>query len=178
MGEQPNPYAPPLAETDYDARFVGEGGGLRREGDLIVIPVLGVSFPPRCVVCNQPAQNRLRRKLYWPPPGYYALICLGWIFYLVAALIVRKNAQFEVGLCEAHAARRRNGILLGWLGVPACLVGAAALADSSLPAMIALLIVAFGSTVGGLLMVRVVRASRIQDGLAWLKVGRPFLDSL
>src|SRR4051812_35333996 len=178
MDEQPNPYAPPRAETDFVARLSGSDQVLRREGDRVVIPVLGASFPPRCVVCNEPAQHRLRRKLWWHPPGYYALICVGWIIYLIVAMIVRKSAAFEIGVCDAHAARRRNVILLGWLGVPACIVAGALLVDPA-PALGTLLFfAAFGLLVASLILVRLVSASRIQDGFAWIKVGRPFLDSL
>jgi len=140
--------------------------------------VLGASFPPRCVICNEPGQHRLARKLWWHPPGYYALICVGWIIYLIVALIVRKSAAFEIGLCDAHAGRRRSGILLGWLGVPACIIGGLLLVDSApVPAMI-LFCVSLGVLIASLVMIRLVTASRIQDGFAWLKVGRPFLDSI
>jgi hypothetical protein len=178
MDEQPNPYAPPQAETDFGARLAGSDQVLRREGDLLVIPVLGASFPARCVMCNQPGQHRLGRKLWWHPPGYYALICIGWLIYAIVALIVRKSATFEVALCDAHAGRRRNGILLGWLGVPACIIGGLVLIDSAPTLAIVLFFVAFGLLVTSLVMIRLVTASRIQDGFAWLKVGRPFLDSI
>ncbi|HXK16390.1 MAG TPA: hypothetical protein VNG33_01200, partial [Polyangiaceae bacterium] len=130
MDEQPNPYAPPLADTDFGVRLGGSDQVLRREGDLLVIPALGASFPPRCVLCNEPGQHRLGRKLWWHPPGYYALICLGWLIYAIVAMIIRKSAVFEIALCDAHAARRRTGILLGWLGVPACIIGGVVLLDS------------------------------------------------
>src|SRR5882724_5694698 len=171
MDEQPNPYAPPRAETDFAARLPGSDQVLRREGDLVVIPVLGASFPPRCVVCNEPGQHRLRRKLWWHPPGYYALICVGWVIYAIVAMIVRKSADFEIGLCDVHVARRRNAILLGWLGVPACIVGGALLIDSTPVLATLLFFVAFGLLVTSLILVRLVTASRIQDGSAWIKVG-------
>ncbi len=178
MDQQPNPYAAPRAETDLDPRFGGVGAALRREGDLLVVPTLGASFPPRCVICNQPAQRRLRRKLFWHPPGYYALICIGALIYVIAAMIVRKSAAFEVGLCDEHLARRRNGIILGALGAPLCFVAGIVVVDR-LPAMTLVLIaVAFGLLVASLLMARVVTAARIQDNFAWIKVGKPFLESI
>ena len=123
MDQQPNPYAAPRAETDLAPSLAGSGAALRREGNLLVVPTVGASFPPRCVICNQPAQRRLRRKLFWHPPGYYALICIGALIYVIAAMIVRKSAEFEVGICEEHSARRRNAILLGAIGAPLCFVG-------------------------------------------------------
>jgi hypothetical protein len=176
--QQPNPYAPPRAETDFAVGLAGPYQVLRREGEFVVIPVLGASFPPRCVVCNEPGQHRLRRKLWWHPPGYYALICVGWVIYAIVAMIVRKSADFEIGLCDAHLARRRNAILLGWLGVPACIAAGALLIDLAPALATMLFIVSFGLLVTSLVMVRLVSASRIQDGTAWIKVGRPFLDSL
>ena len=178
MNHDLNPYAPPRADADVPSTF-GSGEGLRREGQLILIPAAGASFPPRCVICNQPAHTRLRRKLFWHPPGYYALLCVGALIYVIAAMIVRKSASFEVGLCDAHTTRRRAGIILGWVGVPLLLALAVALADSSSGLFSAILsFAAFGVLVAALLMVRIVTAARIADGYAWIRVGRPFLDSI
>jgi hypothetical protein len=179
MSDQPNPYAPPLADSDFGTpSFGGASGGLQREGDLLLIPAMGVSFPPRCVVCNQPGHHRLKRTLYWHPPAYYLIICAGWLFYVIVALIVRKSASFEIGLCDEHAARRRNGILIGWLGGVGCLVAGIALIETSPALMLVLVVAAFAAMIGGLLMARTVQPARIRDGWAWIKVGRPFLDSL
>lgn len=173
----PNPYAPPRFESDL-AVMPAAGQGLRREGDLAVIPVQGAIFPPRCVVCNAPAEKRMRRKLYWHPPAIYALLCLGALFYVIGALIVRKKAEFEIGVCGEHAARRRNGLLIGWLGAPLGLILAVALVEQS-PALIGLgLLVFLGALVAAILMVQLVTAKRIDERQAWLKVGRPFLDSI
>jgi hypothetical protein len=178
MSDQSNPYAPPRADIDFHAGFGGSGAYLRREGDLVVIPVQGAVFPPRCVVCNSPANHRLRRKLYWHPPGYYALICIGVLIYAVVALIVRKSTEFEVGLCDEHSGRRRTWILLGWLGVPACFVGAILLAQTAPELMLLGMLVAFGLMIAAIVMVNFVTVRRIDGGQAWIKVGRRFLDSL
>lgn len=178
MDQQPNPYAAPRAETDLEPRFAGLGAALRREGNLLVVPALGASFPARCVLCNQPAQRRLRRKLFWHPPGYYALICIGALIYVIAAMIVRKSAEFEVGVCDEHAARRRNGIIAGALGAPLCFIAGMLLVDRVPALTLVLIALAFGLLVFSLLRARVVTASRIQDGFAWIKVGQPFLDSI
>ncbi len=178
MDQQPNPYAAPRAETDLDPRLGGGGAALRREGNLLVVPTLGASFPPRCVICNQAAQRRLRRKLFWHPPGYYALICIGALIYVIAAMIVRKSAEFEVGLCDEHSARRRNGIILGAVGTPLLFVGGIGVIDRVPILSLVLMVAAFGLLVASLLMARVVTAARIQDGFAWIKVGKPFLDSI
>jgi uncharacterized membrane protein YecN with MAPEG domain len=181
MNQLPNPYAPPSPQADGDSSYgmpFAAASGLRREGELIVIPVLGAAFPPRCVVCNEAAVKRLKRNLFWHPPGYYALVFLGWIIYLVAAMIVRKRAQFEVGLCQEHVARRRNGMLLGWLGSILCFVGAIALAQKAPVVAIVLGLALVGCMVAGAIMARVVTAKRIDKQFAWLKFGQPFVDSI
>jgi hypothetical protein len=173
-----NPYAPPKAEPGADPRFFGTAEGLRREGDLLVIPVHGARFPDRCVICNQPSVKRLMRKVYWHPQILYLLICTGVLIYAIVSLIVRKMASFEVGLCDAHAKRRRNGILLGWLGFFGCLVATVAVADRAPALMFVFLIGMIALPVVGVVMVQVVTPKRIDSVNAWLKVGRPFLDSL
>lgn len=178
MDQQPNPYAAPRAESDLEPRFAGTGAALRREGNFLVVPTLGASFPPRCVLCNLPAQRRLRRKLFWHPPGYYALICIGALIYVIAAMIVRKSAEFEVGICDEHSARRRNGIIIGAVGAPLCFIAGMLLVDR-LPALALVLIaLSIAALVFSIVRARVVTARRIQDGFAWIRVGQPFLDSI
>lgn len=178
MGDQPNPYAPPRQESDYFPLQAAPAGSLRREGDLVVCSSRGAVFPPRCVICNQPAVHRLRRKLYWHPPGYYLIICAGALFYVIAALIVRKSAELELGLCDGHRARRRHGILLGWIGVPLSFVGGVVLADFMPELMLLSWLVAFACLIAAVLMVQLVQPRRIDETTAWLKVGKPFLESL
>lgn len=173
----PNPYAPPRSESDALAMPGAGQARLYREGELLVIPVRGAVFPHRCVVCNAPAEKRLKRKLYWHPPGIYALLCLGALVYVIGALITRKNAEFDMGICQEHATRRRNGMLIGWSGV-ALLIVLIALTEHSpiLPIVGAVLFLA--AVITAVLMVQLVTAKRIDDRQAWLKVGRPFLDSM
>ena len=169
-----NYYAPPTTDTS----FTPSVGTIHREGNAVVVPAQGASLPPRCVRCNQPASKRLLRRLYWHHPALYLLILVGICVYLIPALIVRKKAIVEVGLCQQHANRRLVGILLGWLGFLVSLGVFVATVDSYptvggvfMLAMIALPIV-------GLLMARVVVATRIDNHQAWLKTGRPFLESI
>lgn len=122
MKDEQNPYAPPRPiEDERPARAPSWGAapsseGAWREGDLCVVPRLGGEMPDRCVVCNRDTDFKLRRTLWWHPPGYYLLICAGWLVYIIAALIVRKSATVEVGLCEEHRRRRENGVTLMWVG--------------------------------------------------------------
>ena len=177
-----NPYAPPSLQADGEPALgtsLGYGGGLRREGDLVVIPVAGAAFPPRCVMCNEPAVSRLKRRLFWHPQGYYALIFIGWLVYAIVAMIVRKSARFEVGLCQQHVERRRNGMLIGWIGSIACLIAAIASGVAEYPLLAVLFgLGCLGSIIAGAVMVRVVTAKRIDKQYAWLKFEKAFLDSI
>ena len=84
--------------------------------DRLLVMSQGAELPDRCVKCNAPAHGqRLRRKLYWHSPYIYLLILLNLLIYVIVAMIVRKRAQVEVGLCEPHRSQRRLAIGLGWL---------------------------------------------------------------
>jgi hypothetical protein len=178
MSQPTNPYAPPSFDANEDPRLAGSSQAIRREGDAVVIPVIGARFPDRCVVCNQPATKRLSRKLYWHSPYLYGLIVIALLIYAIVALIVRKTAQFEIGLCDAHAKRRIYGMLIAWLGFFGGLVATIAVADRAPAMMLVTMLVMIASPIVGILMTQVVTAKRIDDRYAWLKVGRPFLDSL
>jgi hypothetical protein len=180
MSDSQNPYAAPSADTDFARPHAGSEDGVYRDGQFLVIPAHGAGLPARCVVCNAPAQARLVRKLYWHPPGYYVLIFISALVYVVVAMIVRRRAHFELSLCDQHARRRRYGILLGWLGSIVCFGALIATAASNTNSAIPYLLLVFGfvgSLVGGILLARVVSAHRIDKQHAWLRVGRPFLDS-
>jgi len=180
MSDSHNPYAAPSADTDFERPRGGSEDGVHRDGLFLVIPAHGAALPARCVVCNAPGQARLVRKLYWHPPGYYVLIFISALVYVVVAMIVRKRAHFELWLCDQHARRRRNGLWLGWLGSIVCFGALMAAAGSNTNSAIPYLLLIFafvGSLVGGILLTRVVSAHRIDKHRAWLRVGRPFLDS-
>jgi hypothetical protein len=181
MSSSPNPYAAPSAETDFEPLVPGGSeSGVYRDGMFLVIPVQGASLPMRCVKCNAPAHTRLKRKLYWHPPGYFLLIFASAIIYVIVAMIVRRRAHFELGLCDRHALRRRTGILLGWLGAGACVMGVFAIGALHLKSPLVPLVLGLGLVacpIIGLVLARVVSAQRIDKQRAWLKVGRPFLES-
>jgi hypothetical protein len=183
MSSSQNPYAAPSADADADSERLILGGsdyGVRREGSYLVIPAHGTSLPRRCVVCNAPGGTRLLRKLYWHPSAYYLLILVGVLFYAIAAVIVRKRAHFELGLCDQHARRRRNGILIGWLGTLASVVGLIALDAAGIKSAVPMVLLGLSLVacpIIGFRMAQIVSAYRIDKQNAWLRVGRPFLDS-
>jgi hypothetical protein len=102
------PYATP-AQFELEA-------GVCRDGKNLVIPI-GVPVPPRCVKCNEPAEPKYSkgRNYYWHPPAVYLLLIFpGVLIYAIVAMIFRKIAKVEVGLCPVHGKRRRNRILMAW----------------------------------------------------------------
>ena len=84
-----------------------------------------VELPYRCVICNAPSHTRLRQRLSWHKPGWYALIPVGLLVYWIAARAASKDAFVAYSLCDTHAHQRKrrmsiSGIVagagaLGWL---------------------------------------------------------------
>ncbi len=176
-----NPYAPPADVGPGSGRSVGsDGTNAVRQGDVAVFPVHGSALPDRCVVCNAPAGGyRLRKTFYWHHPAIYLAILAGALIYVILAMVVRKSARVELGLCEAHRARRRNGLILAWSGMAVGLVGLLAGAAYGSGAMaIGGFVVLVALPIVGSLMARAAYPTRIDDRWVWLKVGRPFLDGL
>lgn len=109
-----NPYAAPTAKVGRSPLMGGPG--LWREGNRLVMRK-DAELPDRCVRCNEPAHGyRLKRRLSWHHPAFYLFLLFNLIIYVIVALIVRKTAKIEVGLCEAHVRARTRAILVGWLG--------------------------------------------------------------
>ena len=89
--------------------------GVSRSGKVLVA-AKGAAFPDRCVKCNAPVNGfRLKRNLYWYPPYVLLLIVLSLLIGLIVAMIVRKNARVEIGLCELHRSKRVRSMVIGAL---------------------------------------------------------------
>jgi hypothetical protein len=110
-----NPYAAPQfgGPLPHSAEA---NGGVWRDGIVLVMHKQAV-LPDRCVKCNESVNGlRLKRKLSWHHPALYLMIFFpGLLFYAIVALIVRKTARIDVGICERHRSRRRIGIAVAWL---------------------------------------------------------------
>jgi hypothetical protein len=75
-------------------------------------------LPDRCIKCNQPAHGyRLKRKLFWHNSFIYLLIFFNILIYAIVASLTGKKATIEVGLCETHQRKRKQGIIIGWCSV-------------------------------------------------------------
>lgn len=184
MSSEQNPYeAPDISADSEKPKHQGDRRvkrGIHRSGPFLVIPARGARLPTRCVVCNEPGATRAFRKLHRHHPRYYFLLLFSPLVYLIVALMVRKQASFEMSLCASHARRRHYGFWIGWGGTLACLTGFLMLHGSGFrnsPLTLMLLLALVACPFVGMAMAKVVTAHRIDKRSAWLHVGRPFLDS-
>jgi len=139
------------------------------------------TLPDRCVKCNASAQGRrLKRSLYWHSPYIYLLILLNLIIYAIVAVIVRKRAKIEIGICDKHLSQRRVAVALGWImGLGGLALFIASLVNSWGAIALLGLLVFIGGLFVGAVKGPVVSAKRIDPQLVWLKgVCRPYLDAL
>ncbi len=79
--------------------------GVYRDGKNLIV-MRGAQLPLICVRCGQPATGGLLlRKLYWHERWIYLLLIPGVIWYIIAALMVRKTMDLAVPLCVQHRYR-------------------------------------------------------------------------
>jgi hypothetical protein len=103
-----NPYAPSKASLDSrsGAAEVTSDVSVWRDGN-VVVTLHDASLPARCVKCNAPAEPPTKeRTMYWVHPAVYLLFLAGILILLIVYLVVRKKAEVNPGLCEAHKKRR------------------------------------------------------------------------
>ena len=113
-----NPYAPSKASLAARAgkADVSSEVSVWRDGKTVVT-LHDASLPPRCVKCNEPAdQPTKERTLYWVHPAIYLLFFAGGLILLIVYLVVRKKAEVNPGLCDDHKKRRLGALAYGWLG--------------------------------------------------------------
>ena len=176
-----NPYAPPEAEIVPRNLVLSGKSDLWRDDNLLVIRK-GAELPDRCLKCDEPAEGyRLRRSLSWHPPGWYLLILVTLILYIIVALCVRWTAKIAAPFCPRHRAQRRNAILFGWLGALAG-IGLIIFGVSS-PDYAVSILVGVGlfllSLIFGVVFSQLLVPKRIDANFIWLKkVGPKFLADL
>jgi hypothetical protein len=156
------------------------GSGVWRK-DSILVMSKDAELPDRCVKCNGPAYgSRLKKRLTWHHPAIYILIFVALLIYLIVALILRKSATVQLGLCEEHKAKRRRNIWIAWLLVLLGFVGilAGATNDDVNYVLIGLLLL-FAAIIYAVVAVRIVSPSKIDDKFVWLKgVNKDYLNEL
>lgn len=155
------------------------GTGVWRVQSTLVMSK-GAQLPDRCLKCNQPTSLRLKKRLTWHHPAIYILIFVALLIYLIIALLLRKSATVELGLCEQHLAKRRRNIWITWLLVLLGFVGVFAGATNDDVSYVLfgflLLVVAI---IYAIVAVKVVAPSKIDDNFVWLKgVNKEYLNEL
>jgi hypothetical protein len=177
-----NPYAPTQASLQ-SAESVPAAGGLWRDDNRLIV-AHGATFPHRCVKCNEPSEAPQKpRKVYWHHPAIYILVFGYAILYIIVALIVRRSAEINPGLCAEHRERRALWIAIGWLGSFGGAIAAIVLAqllnlDGGLGAALAILVFFFFAILG-IVKARVLYPKRIDDRYARLMgADERFLASL
>jgi hypothetical protein len=102
------------------------------------------------------------------------------LIYLIVALIVRKAATVEIGLCHEHLAKRRRDI---WITIGLLIGGLIGLALAIGSSDGTYLLIAFplliASLIYGIVAVRVVAPAKIDHQFVWLTgVNKDYLDEL
>ncbi|MCC7011542.1 MAG: hypothetical protein IT454_03180 [Planctomycetes bacterium] len=156
-----NPYSAPRSAELPAAAGSADSSNLFTDG-VHVFAELGACFPSRCVLCNAPAELTLRRRFSWHSPWWALTILAGVLTYLIVALVVRKSMLLELGLCAAHARRRRRVILGCWI-LPVAAVGACALSSESVA-------FAFGSLAAVLALAALMIGQRFANVLTPVRI--------
>jgi hypothetical protein len=127
------------------------------------------SLPDRCIKCNAPTQNKLKRNLRWHHQALYALILLGFIPYAIFALVLGKTATVNVGLCEAHVSARKRAMLIALLLVLFSFVLFVVGIANESPALVLVGMLLFlGGVIFGVLKTKVVVPQKIDNEYVWL----------
>ena len=155
-------------------------GSLWRSGNVVVSVKNGSVFPDRCLKCNAPTNGKLmRRTLYWYPPWVIIVLIASVLIGLIVAMIVRKTAVVEIGICDAHRKKRIRNITIGTVLMIACLILLiiSAINESGIGAIFSL--VGFIAGIVFLVMARLLTVQKIDDNHVWIKGAcQPYLSSL
>lgn len=88
--------------------------GVYRDGKNLIV-MRGAELPPICFRCGQAATGGfVRTKAYWHERWIYLLLIPGVIWYLIAALFVRKRMDLGIPLCVQHRFRYQQ---LRWASI-------------------------------------------------------------
>jgi len=144
-------------------------GGIWRDQKILVM-AKDAPLPDYCVKCNSPAHGfRLKRNLSWHPPALYVIILFAWLAYLIAALVIRKQATVYIGLCQEHVQKRKQLLAAGWISFGIGILGAGVAFESSYLGVGLLGILWTIIAIGWLAVVgKMVNVKKIDDRFVWL----------
>lgn len=171
-----NPYASPMSPIEVVGPPPSPGNAWG-SGQILVV-AHNSNLPGKCIKCNESLKlKRKRLNLAWISPWYYILLFFALLLFVIVALILQKKMQVELCLCSAHRSKRRNAILVGWLGtlggIALIVVGAAADNGGTPYAIIGGLVLFWVTLFYGVLRSRIVWPQRIDKTYAWLKGASP-----
>lgn len=146
----------------------------------ILVMTKEAPLPGRCVKCNAYTEERLKRKLTWHHPALYLLIFASILIYAIVAMVLRKTATVDVGLCPEHLAARKKSLAITWgLGLLSVGCFAVPFLTEDLTAVFLGIALIFATAIYGIVTLRVVVPTRIDDQLVWLKgVNADYLQEL
>jgi len=170
-----NPYTAPQSDILAIPKHLDDREWLWQDGSRLVIRK-GAELPDRCLKCNLPAEGyRLKRTLSWHRPGWFLLVLISPIIYIIVALCVRWTAKVSAPFCPRHRSMRRRAIALGWLGSLAG-IGLVILGASSPDYAIVIVVgvcLFLGSLIFGVIASQLVVPKKIDENFVWLKKVSP-----
>jgi hypothetical protein len=138
--------------------------------NALLVMTKQASLPNRCIKCNAPTGERLRRKLQWHHPALYLLILVSLLVYWVVAMVVRKTAVVNFGLCEEHGESRKLSmiitVLLAFVAILSSIAGVQF--ESPLLFLVGIGLV-IAAAIYGSLTIRVVTPTKIDEHFVWIK---------
>lgn len=150
---------------------------------LASLPETGQPPRPLHQVQSAVTGQPLKKKFYWHPPVFYVLIIISLIIYVIVALIVRKTATVQIGLCDQHASKRRTGIIVGWLlffvGLATMFAAMSAKGDTVAIFLLGGIGLMLAGAIVGIVMTQTLRPKKIDNFFAWFTGACPeFLAEL
>ncbi len=172
-----NNMTPPVAVSGYPLTMPPTQREPYAEGNILVVPP-GAALPAGCVKCGGAPARWLKKTFYWHNPLLYLLILAGLLIYGIVVLIVRKQAQLAVPLCEAHDSARKTKLWIGAILLLGCIPLPVALgtylnSDAAGPIAFLLGIVMFFAGAIMISLSQVLRATYIGDDCAKFKGADP-----
>jgi hypothetical protein len=146
-------------------------------------------LPDRCVKSNEPAAEKLQRKLTWVPKGKQSLYLIAF-GALLAHFLLKSHTQkatIHVGLSEKWIRKRRRAIILGWtlpifgilLIIASAIFFSGTRNDGPPISFFVGIIMFLGGILYGTNASKIVTPERITDRFIWLKgVHRDYLAEL
>ena len=128
------------------------------------------ALPDRCIKCNAPTAERLKRKLRWHHPALYLLIIVSILVYAVVAIVVRKTATVNIGFCEEHReSRKLSKIITVLLTLVGTLSFISAVQFDSPLLLIGSIGLLLAAAIYGTVTLRVVAPTKIDEHFVWIK---------